>query len=125
MAYSLTTEPWIPVVDTAGEHRMASLRARSTDGKRRDIRGADEQVAWLNRRGSANGFRVEECAVVGQGVLTGRRAGKRISHTPARLRGTLTVTDPDAFVDAVTSGISHGKAYGAGLMLLAGQAGAA
>lgn len=125
MTYSLTTEPWIPVVDTAGEHRMASPRARSTDGNRRDIRGADEQVAWLNRRGSANGFRVEECAVVGQDVLTARRAGKRISHTHARLRGTLTVTDPDAFVDAVTSGIGHGKAYGAGLMLLAGQAGAA
>ncbi|MET9220540.1 type I-E CRISPR-associated protein Cas6/Cse3/CasE [Streptomyces sp. NPDC003300] len=41
--------------------------------------------------------------------------GLRIAR--AEIRGTLTVTDPAALVDAMTQGIGHARAYGCGLLL--------
>ncbi|MFF4353808.1 type I-E CRISPR-associated protein Cas6/Cse3/CasE [Streptomyces sp. NPDC001530] len=45
----------------------------------------------------------------------GPHKGLRIAR--AEIRGTLTVTDPGALVDAMTQGIGHGRAYGCGLLL--------
>ncbi|MFE7520795.1 type I-E CRISPR-associated protein Cas6/Cse3/CasE [Streptomyces halstedii] len=36
----------------------------------------------------------------------------------AEIRGTLTVTHPQSFVDALTKGLGHGRAYGCGLILV-------
>lgn len=44
-----------------------------------------------------------------------RHKGLRIAR--AEIRGTLTVTDPAALVDAMTQGVGHGRAYGCGLLL--------
>ncbi|MET9479076.1 type I-E CRISPR-associated protein Cas6/Cse3/CasE [Streptomyces sp. NPDC006638] len=45
----------------------------------------------------------------------GPHKGLRIVR--AEIRGTLTVTDPAALVDALAQGIGHGRAYGCGLLL--------
>ncbi|MFF3617283.1 type I-E CRISPR-associated protein Cas6/Cse3/CasE [Streptomyces sp. NPDC002580] len=45
----------------------------------------------------------------------GPHKGLRIAR--AEIRGTLTVTDPAALVDALTQGIGHARAYGCGLLL--------
>ncbi|MGW5063011.1 type I-E CRISPR-associated protein Cas6/Cse3/CasE [Streptomyces sp. NPDC004096] len=45
----------------------------------------------------------------------GPHQGLRIVR--AEIRGTLTVTDPDALVEAMAQGIGHGRAYGCGLLL--------
>ncbi|MGW1267400.1 type I-E CRISPR-associated protein Cas6/Cse3/CasE [Streptomyces sp. NPDC002491] len=45
----------------------------------------------------------------------GPHKGLRIVR--AEIRGTLTVTDPAALVDAMTQGIGHARAYGCGLLL--------
>ncbi|GGY83089.1 type I-E CRISPR-associated protein Cas6/Cse3/CasE [Streptomyces nitrosporeus] len=36
----------------------------------------------------------------------------------AEIRGKLTVTAPDTFVDVLTNGLGHGRAYGCGLLLV-------
>lgn len=36
----------------------------------------------------------------------------------AEIRGKLTVTDPGAFVNVLTRGLGHGRAYGCGLILV-------
>lgn len=46
---------------------------------------------------------------------SGSHRGLRIVR--AEIRGTLTVTDPEVLVDAMTQGIGHGRAYGCGLLL--------
>ena len=47
------------------------------------------------------------------------RRGGKIGR--AEIRGTLTVTDPEAFTYALTNGIGRGRAYGAGLLLVRKQ----
>ncbi|MGW7422826.1 type I-E CRISPR-associated protein Cas6/Cse3/CasE [Streptomyces sp. NPDC054813] len=42
--------------------------------------------------------------------------GLRIAR--AEIKGTLTVTDPKAFVTALTHGIGHARAYSCGLILV-------
>ncbi|WP_324188362.1 type I-E CRISPR-associated protein Cas6/Cse3/CasE [Nocardia higoensis] len=46
----------------------------------------------------------------------GPHAGLRI--TRAEIKGTLTATDPATFVNALTTGIGHGRAYSTGLILI-------
>ncbi|CCK24446.1 hypothetical protein BN159_0067 [Streptomyces davaonensis JCM 4913] len=45
----------------------------------------------------------------------GPHKGLRIVR--AEIRGTLTITDPAALVDAMTQGIGHARSYGCGLLL--------
>ncbi|WP_330182222.1 type I-E CRISPR-associated protein Cas6/Cse3/CasE [Nocardia sp. NBC_01503] len=44
------------------------------------------------------------------------KPGMRIGR--AEVRGELTVTEPEVFVDVVSNGLGHGKAYGCGLILI-------
>ena len=50
-------------------------------------------------------------------TVTSPSAHKALRIVRAEVRGTLTVTDPAALVDAMTQGIGHGRAYGCGLLL--------
>ncbi|WP_328594325.1 type I-E CRISPR-associated protein Cas6/Cse3/CasE [Actinomadura macrotermitis] len=43
---------------------------------------------------------------------------KGLRITRAEIKGTLTVTDPKAFVAALTQGIGHARAYSCGLILI-------
>ncbi len=48
--------------------------------------------------------------------LTAKHQGARIGR--AELKGELTVTAPEAFVDALANGVGRARSYGAGLLLV-------
>lgn len=48
--------------------------------------------------------------------LVAKHRGARIGR--AEVKGTLTVTDPPAFVGALADGIGRARSYGAGLLLV-------
>ncbi|MFF4991541.1 type I-E CRISPR-associated protein Cas6/Cse3/CasE [Streptosporangium saharense] len=49
-------------------------------------------------------------------VKASAKPGLRIGR--AEIRGELTVTAPDVFVDVLTTGLGHARAYGCGLILI-------
>jgi CRISPR system Cascade subunit CasE len=99
-----------------------------TRGKRVAHRDPDKQIEWLVRRGEHHGFVIP---VAGNGRpdvtpspcpdIAGRKADLKgpITVLPVRYDGHLVVTDPDAFTDALRTGIGRAKAYGCGLLSLA------
>ena len=72
---------------------------------------------WLMSRAERCGFRVDDMTVR-MTKIRGGRAGRVILISAARYTGTLTITDADAFADAMRSGIGRGKAYGCGLLTI-------
>lgn len=50
--------------------------------------------------------------------VSSHTAHKGLRIARAELRGTLTVTDPDIFVAALTNGVGHARAYSCGLILV-------
>ena len=77
-------------------------------------------LAWLNRQGAAHGFAPGGVAVDGYETVQVPRDG---GQKPARFgqlefTGTLTVTDPAAFLTALASGFGRARAFGCGLMLI-------
>lgn len=109
---------------SANPTRIAGGRSGSGRGKRIAIRGRDEQIDWLERKGRGAGFRVEATEVSG-GALRGSRArGRSRSKSPisidiVRFDGILEVAEAGSFVESVRAGIGRGKAYGCGLVSLA------
>ena len=105
----------------------APFKKTAADGvknsRRRALRTEEEREAWLRRKAEQNGFEI---------LLVNETAGeKHIARHPAEAGGSLTVdsyyyagtlriTDPDLFRLAMRQGIGPGKAYGLGMLLLAG-----
>ncbi|MFJ1756209.1 type I-E CRISPR-associated protein Cas6/Cse3/CasE [Kitasatospora sp. NPDC088134] len=50
--------------------------------------------------------------------VSGRYPHQGLTLSRAELRGTLTVTDPEAFTAALGAGVGPGRAYGCGLVLV-------
>jgi len=78
---------------------------------------------WLIRRAETHGFLVDEDALRVDGYLT--HAERRHLPSTQQLRfstvdfsGVLTVTDPDRFRAALSTGIGPAKAFGCGLLLV-------
>lgn len=78
---------------------------------------------WLIRRAETHGFLVDEDALRVDGYLT--HVERRYLPKKQQLRfstvdfsGVLTVTDPDRFHTALTTGIGPAKAFGCGLLLV-------
>lgn len=128
-----------PVLDAVAPGRKLSFRivanptyAKSQGpdvrGKRFAHRSPDKQIEWLVCRGESHGFVIP---VGGDGHpdvtpspcpdLAGRKTdlNGKITVLPVRYDGHLVVTDPDAFTDALLTGIGRAKAYGCGLLSLA------
>ncbi len=106
------------------------------EGKRLGILRQDAQEAWILRKGKdQHGFTVPVLAsfdldeagpqradvrISQEQMLRGRqRSGHEIRVFSALYDGTLTVTDPARFREALQSGIGHGKAMGLGLLSVA------
>ena len=109
-------------------------------GKRVEIRGEEERMAWLARRGADfDGFELVAARLVDGEVapaspedrrfwgaradpgaaLAGRKAGASLTFGTALFEGELKVTDETTFRHAWASGIGPGKAFGCGLLSLA------
>jgi CRISPR system Cascade subunit CasE len=104
-------------------------------GKRVELQGGDNCLAWLQRKGEQHGFALlvsgrqpafGDVRVTDEGKLQGRRAEQsgpiRLTLAAVRFDGRLTITDVDRFRDALASGIGSGKAYGFGLLSVAREA---
>ncbi|MFF6956153.1 type I-E CRISPR-associated protein Cas6/Cse3/CasE [Streptomyces sp. NPDC008317] len=81
--------------------------------------GADADQWWTRRAGEA-GLHLHTTVATPQSPARSRpRAAESVEHSLIRFDGTATVTDPDALVTALLTGIGRGKPYGAGLLSLA------
>ena len=106
---------------------------RKNNGKRVELRGEEEWLAWLERKARQSGFRLKAVHASAHvpDVRNGRdlRAtgfGKRTDGSSPRLtfcgvafEGRLEVVDTALFHAGVQAGIGSGKAYGYGLLSLA------
>lgn len=94
------------------------------EGKRADLRNPivrEQGFSWLRKQGERAGFDVAETSVRIDGYeqhRIGRRRAPAMTYSSLDYDGVLTVTTPEAFVDAIGRGFGAAKAYGCGLMLI-------
>jgi CRISPR system Cascade subunit CasE len=110
--------------------RLLRFRLRANpvvtrDGKRLGLIGDEAHTDWLRRKGEKSGFRVREATSIDEGKVSAmkRRGGQetRMTFQSVRFEGFLDVLDPDLLWAAVKTGVGPGKAFGFGLLSLAGQ----
>jgi CRISPR system Cascade subunit CasE len=101
-------------------------------GKRVELQGDDNWLAWLQRKGEQHGFLLPggptqpayaDVRITDEGKLQGRGAQQagpeRLTLAAVRFDGRLAITDIDRFRAALATGIGSGKAYGFGLLSVA------
>ena len=95
----------------------------SKNSRRRMLRTQEERLNWLSRKAEQGGFRIlcadESTAqkIVGQHAS---EAGGRFMIDAYCYTGRLQITDAEAFRRSIQEGIGPEKAYGLGMLLLAG-----
>lgn len=99
-----------------GQDRQADPRT-----KREALRGAREQLEWLERQGERGGFALPGADIVQSGNV---RLYKARGETPMTLfavtfEGLLTVEDPPRLAQTVQHGLGKAKSLGFGLLSLA------
>lgn len=103
---------------------VANVSKRDNESRKRiTVRGFAAQRDWLLRKGLDHGFTLIEddtalvpLAIEAESALVGNHRNGSLLFVPVRFSGTLTVTHPQAFVQAVVQGIGSAKAYGCGLL---------
>lgn len=104
-------------------------------GKRVELYHEEDQIAWLQRKATAAGFRVLNLRLNAdvpnvrarpENKLIGWRSRdatenekRRLSFGSVLFDGELEITDATAFRQALAQGIGSGKAYGFGLLSIA------
>lgn len=118
-----------------GQRFRFRLRANpcvKRDGKRLGLLRTDEQEAWLERKATQHGFSLPKLASFDFSEAPQDRIDVRISqeqmlrgkqHSGNGIRvysvlydGILMVVEPSNFMDALQTGIGHGKTMGLGLL---------
>ena len=104
-------------------------------GKRVELHGEEAQLDWLHRKAEQCGFRVPAIAghaavanvrvipepkVAGNQRLRAAAAAGRLTFGSVLFDGILQISDLPKFQDALEHGIGPGKAYGFGLLSIAG-----
>lgn len=103
------------------------------NGKRVELRGEQEWLAWLDRKAGQSGFRLKAVRAAthvpdvcsGRDLkATGRQDGpdgssSRLTFCGVSFEGRLEVLDATLFRACLRAGIGPGKAYGYGLLSLA------
>lgn len=121
-----------------GQRYRFRLRANpcvTRNGKRLGLLQLLEQEQWIQRKGQAHGFVLPplpsfagaepqepriDVRVSQEQMLSGvQQHGNRIRIFSVLYDGVLTVTNVDAFVKVLHTGIGHGKALGLGLLSVA------
>lgn len=91
------------------------------NSQRRILRTMNERFAWLERKGTQNGFRLLYCKELEGGQMTGRHAqerGGQMYLDQYHYQGVLQIIDAERFQLAVQRGIGPGKSYGLGMLML-------
>lgn len=107
----------------------STVQAERWRGKRVELRGEEDQYAWLRRKGEQSGFipvairahsAIPDVRATATGDhVIGRHTAGRLNLASVTFEGRLRVTDPDAFRQALWHGIGSGKAFGFGLLSIA------
>jgi CRISPR system Cascade subunit CasE len=87
---------------------------------------AAQKSDWLLKRAEKNGFHLEENSfgVVQTSIAQFRRSSQRdtqVTIGETIFEGELTVTNAALLREAMTNGVGRAKAYGCGLLTIAGQ----
>jgi CRISPR system Cascade subunit CasE len=118
-----------------GQRFRFRLRANpcvTRNGKRLGLLRLGEQEKWVERKGEQHGFSLPQLGSFDLSQSSQERVDVRISqdqmlrgnqHLNNAIRmfsvlydGTLNVTEPDKFQNALQTGIGHGKVMGLGLL---------
>lgn len=106
---------------TAPFKKVAEEGAKNS--RRRALRTQEERLAWLERKAEQGGFRilsVQETPGEKKTAVHPAERGGRLTVDAWCYDGHLVITDADAFRRSFREGIGPGKAYGLGMLLLAG-----
>jgi CRISPR system Cascade subunit CasE len=103
-----------------------TARRKQPDGKskRVGLYTRQEQTDWLTRKADRGGFRILDLRITDLGIVESlkKRSGRdfQIKHLAVQFDGVLQVADPSRFEDTLINGIGSAKAFGFGLLSLAG-----
>jgi len=86
---------------------------------RRALLTKDEQLTWISRKATENGFSIKEAQVSNEPLIKAQHKEQCLIIKPALFEGTLEITDVKLFNNAFLNGIGHSKAFGCGLLSLA------
>lgn len=94
-----------------------------TRGKVRPCLSVSDQLSWLVKRSSKNGFSIESegtgAMIKSRETKEFKRGDSRITLTYAAYEGVLEITDVESFKTMLINGMGKEKAYGCGLLTLA------
>lgn len=112
--------------------RLRANPSVSRNGKRQGLLQLEEQEAWVKRKGEMHGFSLPQLASFDFSESPHERVDVRVSqeqmlggkqHSGNGIRiysvlydGILIVTEPNIFIDALQTGVGHGKVMGLGLL---------
>lgn len=96
------------------------ISGEGKNSRRVFLRTSEERLAWLSRKAKQNGFTLLQVSESAMETLYGKKEGEEIRYRTIAFDGMLRITDPDLFLNAYTTGIGPGKAYGLGMLMLAG-----
>lgn len=92
-------------------------------GHRTALSSSEELQVWFQRQAEAAGLQVDGVMIQAEPVLQGwHRTERRVVLAAVRYDGVATVNDVTRLTHAMEHGIGHGKAYGCGLLSIAGVA---
>lgn len=100
-------------------HMKANPTLFGSGKKRKGATDYKDIAAWLKKMGERHGFEPDLSNTLVNNVgmeIAVKPNGFTIQYAKAVFDGLLTVTDADAFREALMYGIGHEKAYGCGLM---------
>lgn len=122
----LVQEPRVKTTEfilTEGQRFAFRLHANPTvkrEGKRIPLRQEQEQITWLQRKGTMHGFQLRQVRVRQDLRIQGQTAdGHTAYHEGVTFDGLLQVTDAEVLQQALESGIGSAKGFGFGLLSLA------
>ncbi|WP_340110329.1 type I-E CRISPR-associated protein Cas6/Cse3/CasE [Pikeienuella sp. HZG-20] len=84
----------------------------------RDAKAIEAAQGWLSRQAETRGFQLVDLYVEGYTTLDLARRGRRARLGILDLSGLIEITEPAAFLPALTAGFGRAKAWGCGLMLI-------
>ena len=97
-------------------YRLRANPSVCRNGKRLGLFAAEEQRAWLTRKGDHCGFTLDTIHLSEERMVRAEQHnGNPIRVFSVLFDGILTVRDPVPFRNAIQSGIGRGKAVGLGL----------
>ncbi len=100
-----------------------SVSQGSASNKRGKVYGhvsVDQQKEWLEKRAMKHGFEPLSFEVTGRSLQKFKRQGRTVTLALASFEGLLKVSDPDLLRETLSYGLGRAKAYGCGLMTIAG-----